>query len=70
VRASDAEGHLAAISAAFKRIQNILRQAREKGESYDTAVDANGLLEPEEHALHAQFSLIAPEVESLRAARR
>ncbi|MDQ1451098.1 MAG: glycyl-tRNA synthetase beta chain, partial [Acidobacteriaceae bacterium] len=61
VRASDAEGHLAAISAAFKRIQNILRQAREKGESYDTAVDANALVEAEERALHAQFSLIAPE---------
>jgi glycyl-tRNA synthetase beta chain len=70
VRASDAEGHLAAISAAFKRIQNILRQAREKGESYDTAVDANALAEPEERALHAQFGLIAPEVESLRAAHR
>jgi len=70
VRASDAEGHLAAISAAFKRIQNILRQAREKGESYDTAVDANALAEPEERALHAQFSSVAPEVESLRAAHR
>jgi glycyl-tRNA synthetase beta chain len=70
VRASDAEGHLAAISAAFKRIQNILRQAREKGESYDTAVDANALVEAEERALHAQFSRIAPEVESLRAERR
>jgi glycyl-tRNA synthetase beta chain len=70
VRASDAEGHLAAISAAFKRIQNILRQAREKGESYDTAVVANALVEAEERALHAQFSLIAPEVESLRAERR
>ena len=45
VRASDAEGHLAAISAAFKRIQNILRQAREKGESYDTAAVANALVE-------------------------
>ena len=66
VRASDAEGHLAAISAAFKRIQNILRQAREKGESYDTAAVANALVEPEERALHAQFSLVAPEVESLR----
>jgi glycyl-tRNA synthetase beta chain len=70
VRASDAEGHLAAISAAFKRIQNILRQAREKGESYNTAVDANALVEAEERALHAQFSLMAPEVESLRAAHR
>jgi glycyl-tRNA synthetase beta chain len=70
VRASDAEGHLAAISAAFKRIQNILRQAHEKGESYDSAVDATALVEAEERALHAQFSLIAPEVESLRAERR
>jgi glycyl-tRNA synthetase beta chain len=70
VRASDAEGHLAAISAAFKRIQNILRQAREKGESYDTAPVANALIEGEELALFAQFSSIAPEVESLRAARR
>jgi glycyl-tRNA synthetase beta chain len=70
VRASDTEGHLAAISAAFKRIQNILRQAREKGEPYDTATVANALVEPEERALHAQLSLVAPEVESLAAARR
>jgi glycyl-tRNA synthetase beta chain len=70
VRASDAEGHLAAISAAFKRIQNILRQAREKGEPYDTATVANVLVEPEEHALHAQLSSVAPEVESLAAGRR
>lgn len=70
VRSSDAEGHLAAISAAFKRIQNILRQAREKGESYDTATVANALVEPEERALHAQLSSVAPEVESLAAARR
>jgi glycyl-tRNA synthetase beta chain len=70
VRASDAEGHLAAISAAFKRIQNILRQAREKNELYDTATVANILTEPEERALHAQLSSVAPEVESLAAARR
>jgi glycyl-tRNA synthetase beta chain len=70
VRASDAEGHLAAISAAFKRIQNILRQAREKGEAYDTAAASNALVEPEERALHAQFSAIAPEVETLRASHR
>jgi glycyl-tRNA synthetase beta chain len=70
VRAADVDGHLAAISAAFKRIQNILRQAREKGEAYDTAAVANTLVEPEERALHAQFSSVAPEVESLRAAHR
>ncbi|HEX4320138.1 MAG TPA: glycine--tRNA ligase subunit beta, partial [Acidobacteriaceae bacterium] len=69
VRASDTEGHLAAISAAFKRIQNILRQAREKGEPYDAAAVANALVEPEERALHAQLSSVAPEVESLAATR-
>ena len=31
---------------------------------------ANTLVEPEERALYAQFSSVAPEVESLRAARR
>jgi glycyl-tRNA synthetase beta chain len=70
VRASDAEGHLAAISAAFKRIQNILRQARDKGEPYDTAAVTNVLVEPEERALHTQLGSVAPEVESLAAARR
>ncbi len=70
VRASDAEGHLAAISAAFKRIQNILRQAREKGEPYDTAAVANALAEADERALHQQFSVVAPEVERLRQERR
>jgi glycyl-tRNA synthetase beta chain len=70
VRASDAEGHLAAVSVAFKRIQNILRQAREKGEPYDTAAVANALAEAEERALHQQFSIVAPEVERLRQERR
>jgi glycyl-tRNA synthetase beta chain len=69
-RASDIEGHLAAISAAFKRIQNILRQARERGESYDTAAVAEVLAEPQELALHQQFTAIAPEVESLRQQHR
>ncbi|HEY3989996.1 MAG TPA: glycine--tRNA ligase subunit beta [Acidobacteriaceae bacterium] len=70
VRASDTEGHLAAVSAAFKRIQNILRQARERGESYGTEAVANALAEPEERALHQQLSAVAPEVESLRVAHR
>lgn len=69
-RASDAEGHLSAISGAFKRIQNILRQAREKGEVYDTAVVVNRLAEPEERALHDRLTAVAPEVEELRQKRR
>ena len=70
VRASDVDGHLAAISVAFKRIQNILRQAREKGEPYDTAAVANALTEGEERALHQQFVIVAPQVERLREERR
>jgi glycyl-tRNA synthetase beta chain len=69
VRASDAEGHLAAISAAFKRIQNILRQAREKGEAYGTGAAAELLVEPEERALHDRLSAVAPEVEALATNR-
>jgi glycyl-tRNA synthetase beta chain len=69
VRASDAEGHLAAISAAFKRIQNILRQAREKGEAYGTAAIADLLVEPEERALYERLSAVAPEVEGLATQR-
>jgi glycyl-tRNA synthetase beta chain len=69
VRASDAEGHLAAISAAFKRIQNILRQAREKGEAYATAAVAGLLVEPEERALYERLSAVAPEVEALATKR-
>ena len=70
VRASDVEGHLAAISAAFKRIQNILRQARERGEQYDTTAVADVLAEAQERALHQQFTSVAPEVESLRQQHR
>jgi glycyl-tRNA synthetase beta chain len=70
VRASDLEGHLAAISVAFKRIQNILRQARERGEPYDMAPVADALIEPEERALQQQFNTVAPAVEQLRQQRR
>ena len=69
VRASDAEGHVAAISAAFKRIQNILRQAREKGEGYDTASVAESLIEPAERALYDRLAAVAPQVETLAAKR-
>ena len=69
-RASDVEGHLAAISVAFKRIQNILRQARERGEPYDTVAMADVLAEPQELALYREFTAIAPEVDSLRQEHR
>lgn len=70
VRASDAEGHLEAISAASKRIQNILRQARERGEAFDTAPVADALHEPEERELHTRLAAVAPEVEALAARRQ
>ncbi|MFC5864501.1 glycine--tRNA ligase subunit beta [Acidicapsa dinghuensis] len=56
-----------AISAAFKRIKNILRQAAEKGEVVSTTRPTDGLLSsPEEKALLAQASKIAADVTELR----
>ncbi len=60
-----------AISAAFKRMKNILRQAEEKniwkqGRS-DGSVNATLLVEPAESAVHEQASQLAGEVENLGA---
>ena len=68
VRGSD---DLAAIAAAFKRIKNILRQAREKGV---LAKDAWGVAESllsdlAERELYAAAQKLAPVVERLRAER-
>ena len=61
VRGSD---DLLAISTAFKRIKNILRQANEQ--YGDTIADAD-LTEEAEQRLYAEVKRIAPEVEALRA---
>ena len=66
-------GDFAAVSAAFKRIKNILRQAEEKGESF-SATWENGksygeLVEPEEKALIEAFDEVAGRVSELRAKR-
>jgi glycyl-tRNA synthetase beta chain len=63
VRGSD---DLLAISTAFKRIKNILRQANEQ--YGDTIADAD-LTEEAEQRLYAEVKRIAPEVEALRAQR-
>jgi glycyl-tRNA synthetase beta chain len=61
-----------AISAAFKRIKNILRQAQERNE----IVDGRGepavlhLIEPAERQLHAETLKLAPEVEALRSSQQ
>ncbi len=64
---------MAAVSAAFKRIKNILRQAREKkdGNGFSgRAIVPADFKEPAERQLHAEVSHLAPEVESLRAEQR
>jgi glycyl-tRNA synthetase beta chain len=57
----------AAISAAFKRIKNILRQAEEKGFALGSPKDVT--LAPEAQQLADAAGLLAPEVASLRKLR-
>ncbi len=59
-----------AISAAFKRIKNILRQAAEKKETIPaTAPAETALVEAEEKALLKAFATLAPKVEALQKER-
>jgi glycyl-tRNA synthetase beta chain len=62
VRGSD---DLLAISTAFKRIKNILRQAEAKPDG--DAIASEHLIEPAEQRLYAEAARVAPEVEALRA---
>jgi glycyl-tRNA synthetase beta chain len=57
-----------AISAAFKRIKNILRQAQEKDGAAGVHGECNTLYlaEPAERRLHAEVMTLAPELETLR----
>jgi glycyl-tRNA synthetase beta chain len=65
VRGSD---DLAAISTAFKRIKNILRQAEEKQEGQ--SITPENLIEPAEQHLYAEVVRVAPQVEALRAQQK
>src|ERR1700722_4341974 len=58
---------LVAISTAFKRIKNILRQAAEKQEKQVDSIVSEDLTEPAELSLFAEMAKIAPQVEALRA---
>jgi glycyl-tRNA synthetase beta chain len=62
----------AAISAAFKRIKNILRQAGEKSadEAISERVDEALLVEPAEKALFAESTKLASVVEELSSQRK
>ncbi len=62
VRGSD---DLVAISTAFKRIKNILRQAEAKQDG--DSIASEYLVEPAEQRLYAEAAKVAPEVEALRA---
>jgi glycyl-tRNA synthetase beta chain len=64
VRGSD---DLVAISTAFKRIKNILRQAAEKQDQYGDSIVSDDLTEPAERHLYAETVRVAPQVEALRA---
>ncbi len=63
------EAEFRAVSAAFKRMSNILEQAREKGIAVPERVDEALLLEPEETALWERAGAVAAEVEQLRGRR-
>ena len=58
-----------AISAAFKRIKNILRQAAEKGDVAATVVAESALIQPEERQLLSESSKLATKVAELRQER-
>jgi glycyl-tRNA synthetase beta chain len=66
VRGSD---DFAAISAAFKRMKNIVRQARERSEEPSESVQSGALAEAAERGLFDHAAKLAPSVEKLRAAR-
>ncbi len=57
---------LLAISTAFKRIKNILRQAAEKQDKQGESIVSADLAEPAEKHLHAEMVRVAPDVEALR----
>ena len=65
VRGSD---DLAAISTAFKRIKNILRQAEETGEGQ--SITPEDLFEPAEQHLYSLVVSVAPQVEALRGQQK
>ena len=59
----------AALSAAFKRMRNILDQASAKGIAIPEQVDGDVLIEPEETALAERSADLAIQVEAMRAER-
>ncbi|HEX7158146.1 MAG TPA: glycine--tRNA ligase subunit beta [Edaphobacter sp.] len=67
VTATRGSADFEAVSAAFKRMKNILSQAKEKGIAASERVDAALLKEPTEKVLAERSHELAGRVESLRA---
>jgi glycyl-tRNA synthetase beta chain len=67
VRGSD---DMVAVSTAFKRIKNILRQAAEKQDTVADAITVTDLTEAAEKHLYAEATRVAPGVEALRAGQQ
>ena len=63
-------GDFAAVSAAFKRMKNILSQAQEKGVAAGVGVKAALLTEPTEKALAERSAELAERVKGLRTERK
>jgi len=65
--AARSSADFAAVSAAFKRIKNILRQAEEKGITIPE--ESNAILAPEAQLLADAAKVLAPQVSRMREAR-
>jgi glycyl-tRNA synthetase beta chain len=61
---------LVAISTAFKRIKNILRQAAEKQDRQGDSIAIDDFAEAAERQLYAEMVRVAPQVEAFRASRQ
>jgi glycyl-tRNA synthetase beta chain len=70
VTAARSSADFAAVSAAFKRMKNILGQAADKGITTGSVIDAALLTHPAEQALAERAAEVASQVEALRAERR
>jgi glycyl-tRNA synthetase beta chain len=60
----------AAISTAFKRIKNILRQARESGKQWPEEFNKEQLIEPAEQALASEVTTAGSRVGALQSGKR
>lgn len=69
-RAEDSSGDFLAICGAFKRMKNILKQARDKGEAVSSEVDAGLLTNAAEIALAGRLEDLRSGFDSMIAERR